>query len=104
MKLTKLEMDFLNQILKSEYLEWISEKGFLGDWVCEPFYNMKTTRGVISSLLKKGVVDNGGNQKGFHGEEMIDGEEFEDLAGEYHIAHKTTTDSIKRILGSLARA
>ena len=71
MKLTKLEMDFLNQILKSEYLEWISEKGFLGDWVCEPFYNMKTTRGVISSLLKKGVVDNGGNQKGFHGEEMI---------------------------------
>ena len=40
----------------------------------------------------------------FHGEEMISGEEFEDLAGEYHRLHKTTMDSIKRILGSLARA
>ena len=37
-------------------------------------------------------------------EEMIDAEEFEDIAGEYHRLHKTTMDSIKRILGSLARA
>ena len=40
----------------------------------------------------------------FHDEEMINGEEFEDLAGEYHRLHKTTDDTIKRILGSLARA
>jgi len=40
----------------------------------------------------------------FQGEEMIDAREFEDLAGEYHRLHKTTMDSIKRVLGSLARA
>ena len=40
----------------------------------------------------------------FHGEEMIDAREFEDLAGEYHRLHKTTDDTIKRVLGSLARA
>ena len=40
----------------------------------------------------------------FQGEEMIDAREFEDLAGEYHRLHKTTMDSIKRILGSLRRA
>jgi len=39
----------------------------------------------------------------FHDEEMINGEEFEDLAGEYHRLHKATDDTIKRILGSLAR-
>ena len=40
----------------------------------------------------------------FHGEEMISGEEFKDLAVEYQRAHNTTMDSIKRILGRLARA
>ena len=40
----------------------------------------------------------------FHGEEMIDAKEFKDLAEEYHRLHKTTDDTIKRILGSLARA
>ena len=40
----------------------------------------------------------------FHGKEMIDAKEFKDLAGEYHRLHKTTDDTIKRVLGSLARA
>jgi hypothetical protein len=71
MKLTKLEINFLNQILKSEFLEWIDEEDFLGDWVCEPDYDMKITRGIIASLIKKDVIKNGGNQKGFAGQEMI---------------------------------
>ena len=71
------------------------------------------------TLLKRNApqkaIDNFGKQREvlkeldevvrkFHGEEMIDAEEFEDLAGEYHRLHKTTMDSIKRIIGSLARA
>jgi|TARA_R100000084_G_C4633509_1_gene139708 hypothetical protein len=71
------------------------------------------------TLLKRNApqkaIDNFGKQREvlkeldevvrkFHGEEMIDAEEFEDIAGEYHRLHKTTMDSIKRILGSLARA
>tara|TARA_B100000424_G_scaffold260468_1_gene244347 strand:- start:318 stop:545 length:228 start_codon:yes stop_codon:yes gene_type:complete len=71
------------------------------------------------SILKRNTtqnaIDNFGKQRDilkeldeivrqYQGEEMIDAEEFEDIAGEYHRLHKTTMDSIKRILGSLARA
>jgi hypothetical protein len=71
------------------------------------------------SILKRNTtqnaIDNFGRQRDvlkeldeivrqYQGEEMIDAEEFEDIAGEYHRLHKTTMDSIKRILGSLARA
>ena len=74
-----------------------------------------TWQSILKGQTTQSAIDNIGKQRDilkeldemvrkFHGEEMIDGEEFEDLAGEYHIAHKTTTDSIKRILGSLARA
>ena len=71
------------------------------------------------SILKRNTtqnaIDNFGRQRDvlkeldeivrqYQGEEMIDADEFEDIAGEYHRLHKTTMDSIKRILGSLARA
>ena len=71
------------------------------------------------SILKRNTtqnaIDNFGKQRDvlkeldeivrqYQGEEMIDADEFEDIAGEYHRLHKTTMDSIKRILGSLARA
>lgn len=74
-----------------------------------------TWQTILKRQTTQSAIDNIGKQRDilkeldemvrkFHGEEMISGEEFEDLAGEYHRAHKTTMDSIKRILGSLARA
>ena len=74
-----------------------------------------TWQTILKRQTTQSVIDNIGKQRDilkeldemvrkFHGEEMINGEEFEDLAGEYHRLHKTTMDSIKRILGSLARA
>ncbi len=70
---------------------------------------------ILKRQTTQSAIDNIGKQRDilkeldemvrkFHGEEMIDAKEFEDLAGEYHRLHKTTMDSIKRILGSLARA
>ena len=70
---------------------------------------------ILKRNAPQKAIDNFGKQRDvlkeldevvrkFHGEEMIDAEEFEDLAGEYHRLHKTTMDSIKRIIGSLARA
>ena len=75
----------------------------------------KSWQTILKRQTTQNAIDNFGKQRDilkeldemvrkFHGEEMISGEEFEDLAGEYHRAHKTTMDSIKRILGSLARA
>jgi len=74
-----------------------------------------TWQSILKRNTTQNAIDNFGKQRDvlkeldevvrkFHGEEMIDAEEFEDLAGEYHRLHKTTMDSIKRILGSLARA
>ena len=74
-----------------------------------------TWQTILKRQTTQSVIDNIGKQRDilkeldemvrkFHGEEMINGEEFEDLAGEYHRLHKTTMDSIKRILGSLRRA
>ena len=70
---------------------------------------------ILKRQTAQTAIDNFGKQRDvlkeldemvrkFHGEEMIDAEEFEDLAGEYHRLHKTTMDDIKRIIGSLARA
>ena len=70
---------------------------------------------ILKRNTTQNAIDNFGKQRDvlkeldevvrkFHGEEMIDAEEFEDLAGEYHRLHKTTMDNIKRIIGSLARA
>ena len=74
-----------------------------------------TWQTILKRQTTQSAIDNFGKQRDilkeldemvrkFHGEEMINGEEFEDLAGEYHRLHKTTMDSIKRIIGSLARA
>ena len=74
-----------------------------------------TWQTILKRQTTQNAIDNFGKQRDilkeldemvrkFHGEEMIDADEFEDLAGEYHRLHKTTMDSIKRILGSLARA
>ena len=70
---------------------------------------------ILKRNTTQNAIDNFGKQRDilkeldevvrqYQGEEMIDAEEFEDIAGEYHRLHKTTMDSIKRILGSLARA
>lgn len=70
---------------------------------------------ILKRQTTQSAIDNFGKQRDilkeldemvrkFHGEEMINGEEFEELAGDYHRLHKTTMDSIKRIIGSLARA
>ena len=74
-----------------------------------------TWQKILKRQTAQSAIDNFGRQRDvlkeldeivrkFHGEEMIDAEEFEDLAGEYHRLHKTTMDDIKRIIGSLARA
>tara|TARA_R100001129_G_scaffold5301_1_gene4497 strand:+ start:791 stop:1018 length:228 start_codon:yes stop_codon:yes gene_type:complete len=74
-----------------------------------------TWQTILKRQTAQTAIDNFGKQRDvlkeldeivrkFHGEEMIDAEEFEDLAGEYHRLHKITMDDIKRIIGSLARA
>ena len=74
-----------------------------------------TWQSILKRQTTQNAIDNFGKQRDilkeldeivrkYQGEEMIDANEFEDIAGEYHRLHKTTMDSIKRILGSLARA
>ena len=74
-----------------------------------------TWKTILKRNTTQNAIDNFGKQRDilkeldeivrqYQGEEMIDADEFEDIAGEYHRLHKTTMDSIKRILGSLARA
>tara|TARA_R100001015_G_C4625830_1_gene184511 strand:- start:1970 stop:2197 length:228 start_codon:yes stop_codon:yes gene_type:complete len=74
-----------------------------------------TWQSILKRNTTQNAIDNFGKQRDvlkeldeivrqYQGEEMIDADEFEDIAGEYHRLHKTTMDSIKRIIGSLARA
>ncbi len=74
-----------------------------------------TWQSILKRNTTQNAIDNFGKQRDvlkeldevvrqYQGEEMIDAEEFEDIAREYRRLHKTTMDSIKRILGSLARA
>ncbi len=74
-----------------------------------------TWQSILKRNTTQNAIDNFGRQRDvlkeldeivrqYQGEEMIDADEFEDIAGEYHRLHKTTMDSIKRIIGSLARA
>lgn len=74
-----------------------------------------TWQSILKRNTTQNAIDNFGKQRDvlkeldeivrqYQGEEMIDADDFEDIAGEYHRLHKTTMDSIKRILGSLARA
>ena len=74
MKITKKEIEFLNQITKSDYQDWfICNDGTsgVGDYVFEPYYNMKITRGLISSLNKKGVLDIGETHKNDEGQNVL---------------------------------
>ena len=71
MKITKKEAIFLNKLIHSEFAEWSDDgSGWVGDWVCSPDYDMKITRGLMSSLEKKGIVVIGDYQKGFKGQDM----------------------------------
>ena len=69
---------------------------------CLWFEKTKYSDGILPIDTYKKELDEVVRQ--YQGEEMIDAEEFEDIAREYRRLHKTTMDSIKRILGSLARA
>ena len=53
MKLTQKEYDFLNQIVKSDYST--DGQGFV-DYITDFDYTMKTVRGLIPSLVEKGVI------------------------------------------------
>ena len=92
---TKKETEFLTQLADSEYVEW----GFcVGDWVCSPDYDMKITRGLITSLSKKGIIKIGGNRKGFQGQDMIwisINEEYLDTENERFLAG---TPPVKNLL------
>ena len=74
-----------------------------------------TWTNILKRQTAQQAIDNFGKQRDilkelddmvrrFNNEEMIDAEEFKDLAEDYDRAHKTTMDSIKRVLGSLRRA
>lgn len=81
----------------------------------EGAYDKMSWQTILKRNTTQNAIDNFGKQRDvlkeldeivrqYQGEEMIDADEFEDIAGEYHRLHKTTMDSIKRIIGSLARA
>ena len=70
-----------------------------------------TWQSILKRNTTQNAIDNFGKQRDilkeldeivrqYQGEEMIDAEEFEDIAGEYHRLHKTTMDSIKRLSSS----
>ena len=51
--ITKQENDFLKRISMNEYCEL----DCLGYWVGSIDFDMKVTRGIMSSLSKKGIID-----------------------------------------------
>ena len=61
-KLTGLEKDFLNSLIDSDFAEFQTnqhneEDSWVANWVCEEYdYDMKKTRGVMTSLQKKGII------------------------------------------------
>jgi|GEM_PF-2325941 hypothetical protein len=73
MKLTKLETKFVEQIMESEYADWVDtpEPGYIGDWVVGPDYDMKVVRALITSLDKKKVIDIGEHMNSFEGKDMV---------------------------------
>ena len=71
-KITGLERAFLNQIIESEFAEFVDgEQGWVGDYVSDLDYDMKKTRGVMSSLEKKGVICVGKPEKALNGKTMM---------------------------------
>ena len=72
--LTKKEIELLHKITKSDYQDWViynDGTSGVGDYISESYYDMKITRGLITSLNKKGVLDLGKSEKGFDGKSMI---------------------------------
>jgi hypothetical protein len=53
---TKKEYDFLNQVINSEFSEWVNELHYVGDYVSQHDYDMKTCRGLMSSLEQKNII------------------------------------------------
>jgi len=53
---TKKEYDFLNQVVNSEFSEWVNELHYVGDYVSQHDYDMKTCRGLMSSLEQKNII------------------------------------------------
>jgi predicted transcriptional regulator len=60
MKLTAMEIKILNAMRNNEYNDALEENGACGTWSFTAIYNSgiaaKKARGVISSLVKKGLV------------------------------------------------
>ena len=74
-----------------------------------------TWRRMLKRQTAQTAIDNIGNQidllkeldemvRKFNNEEDIVSDEFEDLVGEYHRTHMSTTDVIKRILFTMKEA
>ena len=53
-KVTKKEMEFLKQISTSDISS--DGNGFV-DYICDIDYDMKSVRGLIPSLIDKGIID-----------------------------------------------
>jgi len=56
-KTTKKEKQFLLQVSKSCYAEYIAGEWSVSDYVCEHDYNMKEARGLITSLQNKNIIE-----------------------------------------------
>ena len=52
MKVTQKEMEFLNQIADSDF----SWDDTVNDYITDYEYNMKSVRGLIPSLVEKGII------------------------------------------------
>ena len=52
MKVTQKEYDFLNQITKSDFAD-----DTFNDYITDFDYNMRVVRGLIPSLIEKGIID-----------------------------------------------
>ena len=60
--ITKLERDFLNSLIDSDLADFQTdihneEDSWVANWVCKEYgYDMKVTRGIMTSLQQKGIV------------------------------------------------
>ena len=60
--ITKLERDFLNSLVESDFTEFQTDihnekDSWVANWVCKEYgYDMKVTRGIMTSLQQKGIV------------------------------------------------
>ena len=61
--ITKKEYDFLNQVSNSDFAEWVNEMGWVGDYISQRDYDMKSCRGLMSSLEQKNIIAVGKPEK-----------------------------------------